>query len=112
MVQLRGLGGAMASVPAGATAFAHRDARYFVAILGLWFDPFEDPTPHRRWTEGLWEKIRPEGRGVYVNFLAEEGEGRVREAYPNGTYERLAAVKRQYDPTNVFRFNQNVKPNV
>jgi FAD/FMN-containing dehydrogenase len=111
MVQLRGVGGgAMGRVPANATAFAHRDANYFVAILALWFDPLEDPTPHRAWAEDLWAKIRPEGRGVYVNFLAAEGEGRIREAYPNGTYERLAEVKRKYDPANVFRFNQNIRP--
>jgi FAD/FMN-containing dehydrogenase len=110
MVQLRGLGGAVSRVPVGATAFAHRDAEYFVAILALWFDPLEDPTPHRAWAESLWEKVRPEGRGVYVNFLADEGEGRIREAYPNGLYERLAEVKRKYDPMNVFRFNQNIRP--
>lgn len=110
MIQLRGLGGVLARTPAASTAFAHRDARYFVAILALWFDPLEDPTPHRTWAEELWGRIRPEGRGVYVNFLADEGEGRIREAYPNGTYERLAAVKRKFDPTNVFRFNQNVQP--
>ena len=52
----------------------------------------------------------PRGPGVYVNFLEDEGADRVREAYPPATYARLAAIKRRYDPTNLFRFNQNVPP--
>ena len=110
LIQFRGLGGAMARVPAGATAFAHRDQRYFFSIIGLWLDPEEDPAPHQSWTSVLWEKVRHEGRGVYVNFLEEEGDERVRVAYPPATYARLAAIKRRYDPTNLFRFNQNVPP--
>ena len=110
LVQFRGLGGAFARVPAGATAFAHRDQRYFFAIIGLWLDPEDDAAPHQAWTAALWEKVRHEGRGVYVNFLEEEGEQRVQEAYPPATYARLAAIKRRYDPTNLFRFNQNVPP--
>jgi FAD/FMN-containing dehydrogenase len=50
------------------------------------------------------------GQGVYSNFLEDEGEARVREAYPGGTYDRLVEVKRRYDPQNVFRFNQNIQP--
>jgi FAD/FMN-containing dehydrogenase len=110
LIQFRGLGGAMARVPAGATAFAHRDQRYFFAIIGLWLDPEADAAPHQAWTAALWEQVRHEGRGVYVNFLEEEGEQRVHDAYPPATYARLAAIKRRYDPTNLFRFNQNVPP--
>jgi FAD/FMN-containing dehydrogenase len=110
LIQFRGLGGAMARVPAGATAFAHRDQRYFFAIIGLWLDPEADAAPHQAWTAALWEQVRHEGRGVYVNFLEEEGEQRVHDAYPPATYARLAAIKRRYDPTNHFRFNQNVPP--
>ena len=110
MVQLRGLGGAVARVGGDATAFAHRDRRYFVAIIGLWLDAAEDPAPHRAWTEALWRAIRPEGSGVYVNFLENEGADRVRDAYPPATYARLAEIKRKYDPRNVFRFNQNILP--
>jgi FAD/FMN-containing dehydrogenase len=58
----------------------------------------------------LWEQIRHQRKGVYVNFLQVEGADRVREAYPPATYERLAAIKRQYDPENLFHFNQNVPP--
>ena len=110
LVQFRGLGGALARVDNDATAFAHRDKRYFVAIIGLWLDAAEDASVHSAWTESLWQAIRLEGSGVYVNFLQEEGEARIREAYPAATFARLAAIKRRYDPENVFRFNQNIAP--
>ena len=110
IVHLRGLGGAFARVASSATAFAHRERNYFVSIINVWFDPTEDPAPHVAWTQSIWEKLRPEGTGVYVNFLENEGEGRIHEAYPDTTYARLAAVKATYDPENLFRFNQNVPP--
>src|SRR5688572_5297643 len=110
LIQFRGLGGAMARVAPNATAFAHRERRYFVAIIGLWLDPAEDAAIHEAWTSALWRTIRHEGSGVYVNFLEVEGPDRVREAYPPATYARLAAIKRRYDPRNLFRFNQNVPP--
>ncbi|HET7037883.1 MAG TPA: FAD-binding oxidoreductase [Thermomicrobiaceae bacterium] len=110
IVQFRGLGGAMARVAADATAFAHRERRYFVTLLGLWLDAAEDGVPYRRWTDALWQELRPEARGVYVNFLEDEGEARIHEAYPPATYARLAAIKAKYDPENLFRFNQNIPP--
>jgi FAD/FMN-containing dehydrogenase len=110
LVHLRGLGGAMARVDKGATAFAHRDQRYMFAAIGIWLDPTEDGDAHRKWTESLWNAVRHEGSGVYVNFVENEGPERVRDAYPAATYQRLAEIKREYDPTNLFRFNQNVKP--
>jgi FAD/FMN-containing dehydrogenase len=110
LVQLRGLGGAMARVGKDATAFAHRDKRYFVAIIGLWLDAADDPAVHSAWTESLWQTIRPEGSGVYVNFLENEGANRVRDAYPPATFARLVEIKRKYDPQNIFRFNQNIPP--
>jgi FAD/FMN-containing dehydrogenase len=110
LVQFRALGGVMAHVADDATAFAHRQRRYFVAAIGLWLDPAEEAAAHEAWTAALWRTIRREGSGVYVNFLEEEGADRVREAYPPATYARLAAIKRRYDPTNLFRFNQNVPP--
>lgn len=109
-LQLRALGGAMARIGGEATAFAHRDARYLVAMLAAWMDPAEDPAPHRAWVEALYEAIRPEGSGVYVNFLGNEGAARIKEAYPAATYARLAEIKRRYDPGNLFRFNQNILP--
>src|SRR5215207_6181243 len=110
LVQFRGLGGAMARVPKDATAFAHRERHFFVAIIGLWLDAGEDPAVHEAWTAALWPTFHREGNGVYVNFLEVEGADRVREAYPPATYARLAAIKRRYDPGNLFRFNQNVPP--
>ena len=110
LVQFRGLGGALARVGKDATAFAHRDKRYLVAIIGLWLDAAEDAAVHSAWTESLWQTIRPEGSGVYVNFLQAEGAARVHDAYPPATYARLAEIKRKYDPQNMFRFNQNIPP--
>jgi hypothetical protein len=110
LVQFRGLGGAMARVGSDATAFAHRDKRYFLAIIGLWLDAAEDAAPHSAWTESLWRTVRPEGSGVYVNFLEREGADRVRDAYPPATFARLVELKRKYDPRNIFRFNQNIPP--
>ncbi len=110
LIQFRGLGGAMARVSPQATAFAHREQDYFVAIIGLWLDAAEDAARHQTWTETLWATIRPEGSGVYVNFLENEGPDRIREAYPPVTYAYLADVKRRYDPENLFHFNQNILP--
>lgn len=110
IVHFRAMGGAISRVPVDATAFAHRSEPYFVTILNLWPDPAEDRTPHEAWTNELFAAMRRDASGVYVNFLEDEGADRVREAYPGATYERLAEVKRAYDPENVFRFNQNVAP--
>jgi FAD/FMN-containing dehydrogenase len=109
MTQIRILGGAMARVPADATAFAHRDAKVMVIVLTPFEDPAEAPV-HAAWTHEFYEALRPRSVGVYSNFLEAEGEARVREAYPEATYHRLAEVKRRYDPTNLFRLNQNIAP--
>ncbi|HET8523385.1 MAG TPA: FAD-binding oxidoreductase [Thermomicrobiales bacterium] len=110
VVQFRALGGAMARVDANATAFAHRNQRYMVAVIGLWLDPVEDQAIHEGWTKSLWEAIRQDASGVYVNFLENEGTARLLDAYPQATYARLAEIKRRYDPENLFHFNQNVLP--
>ncbi len=109
MTQIRILGGAMARVDADATAFAHRDANVLVTLITPFEDPAELPV-HAAWTQAYYEALRPNATGVYSNFLEAEGEGRVREAYPTDTYRRLAEVKRHYDPTNLFRLNQNIRP--
>jgi FAD/FMN-containing dehydrogenase len=109
MTQIRILGGAMARVPADATAFAHRDATVMIAMLTVFQDPSEAPL-HEAWTQAYFEALAPKGIGVYSNFLADEGDARIREAYPAETYARLADVKRRYDPTNFFRKNQNIRP--
>ncbi len=110
VVQLRGLGGAMARVDAAATAFAHRQQPLFASILSVWMDGSQDPAPQRAWMEELWRKIRDEGSGAYVNFLESEGNDRTLDAYPDETYARLAAIKQVYDPENLFRRNQNIQP--
>ena len=109
MTQIRALGGAMARVPADATAFAHRDANVMLTLLTVFQDPAELPT-HETWTTDYFAALAPKARGVYSNFLAREGDARIREAYPTATYERLADIKRRYDPSNLFRMNQNIKP--
>jgi FAD/FMN-containing dehydrogenase len=111
MTQIRILGGAMARVDASATAFAHRDAAVLVTILTPFMDPAELPI-HTAWTQRYIDALRPNATGVYANFLEDEGEGRIREAYPTETYRRLAEVKRRYDPTNLFHMNQNITPAV
>jgi hypothetical protein len=109
VAQIRVLGGAMARVPAEATAFAHRKRRIMVA-LGAVYEHREEEAVHEDWVTAFASALRQGVSGVYVNFLGEEGEERVREAYPGKTWERLAAIKGRYDPTNLFRLNQNVKP--
>jgi FAD/FMN-containing dehydrogenase len=109
MTQIRVLGGAMARVPAGATAFAHRDAKVMLTIITPFEDVAEAPV-HAAWTHAYYESLRPHAVGVYSNFLEAEGDDRIREAYPEMTYHRLADVKRRYDPTNLFRLNQNIPP--
>lgn len=109
VTQLRVLGGAMARVPADATAFAHRKSKIMVNVAALYDKP-DDKATHESWVENLASALEQEDTGVYVNFLGDEGEERIRAAYPNGTWERLATIKAQYDPTNLFRLNQNIPP--
>ncbi len=110
VAQLRVLGGAMARVPADATAFAHRASRILAVVAALHDGTPEDRAHRQAWVDELVATLRQDDHGAYVNFLADEGEARVREAFPGETWKRLAAVKRRYDPTNVFRLNQNVPP--
>jgi hypothetical protein len=109
MVQMRAFGGAMSRVPADATAFAHRSAAVQVTIVNGFVDP-DAVDAATAWNRALFAGLEPRSSGVYVNFLEDEGDARVRAAYPGATYERLAAVKRRYDRYNVFRRNQNIRP--
>lgn len=108
-VLLEPWGGAVGRVPIGATAFSHRTCPYDILILARWQDPAEAER-HIDWTRGLWEAMRPfVSEEVYVNYM-NAGEGtRAREAY-GPSYDRLAALKARYDPTNFFRGNQNIAP--
>jgi FAD/FMN-containing dehydrogenase len=109
MIQLRVFGGAMGRVPAGATAFAHRDASVLVAVINAFVDPdaVESTTA---WNRSLFAALEPKATGVYANFLEDEGDARIAVAYPGETYARLAAIKRRYDPANIFHRNQNIRP--
>ena len=107
--QLRVLGGAMARVPADATAFAHRSARIMVNVAAMYMRP-EEAEQHEAWVTRLADALRQSYEGAYVNFIGDEGEARVRAAYPGATWERLAAIKRRYDPGNLFRRNHNIPP--
>jgi hypothetical protein len=109
LIQLRGLGGAMARVPVDATAFAHRDAVYMVTVVGSVTDSAEFDR-QRAWTHELWDVLYPDMSGAYMNSLEDEGQLRILEAYAPATYQRLVASKRRYDPTNVFHLNQNIRP--
>jgi FAD/FMN-containing dehydrogenase len=109
VAQLRALGGAIARVPADATAYAHRHRR-IMAALGAVYERAEDVPVHDAWADRFAAALRSAEPGVYVNFLGDEGAARVREAYPGSTWDRLVAVKRRYDPTNLFRRNQNIPP--
>jgi FAD/FMN-containing dehydrogenase len=109
VAQLRVLGGAMARVPAEATAFAHRD-RPIMAAVGCVYEDARDRPTHDAWADGFAADLRHGSTGVYVNFLSDEGAERVHEAYPDPTWDRLVEVKRRYDPDNLFRRNQNIAP--
>ena len=109
VAQIRVLGGAMARVPEEATAFAHRSSRIMVNVAALYERPDEAPV-HEPWLTAFAAALRQGEGGAYVGFLGEEGEERIREAYPGSTWERLADIKGRYDPTNLFRLNQNIPP--
>ena len=109
------LGGAAGRVGKDETAFDHRDAHYNLVVIGTWSDPAESDR-NIGWARELWEAMQPFSTdGVYVNYLGQEGDegaDRVRDAYGSEKYERLVALKNEYDPTNLFRLNQNIKPTV
>jgi FAD/FMN-containing dehydrogenase len=109
VAQLRVLGGAMARVPADATAFAHRSSRILVALAALVGTAEELPT-HKAWITGLAAELTQSDRGAYVNFVNDEGPARVRDAYPGATWDRLVAIKDRYDPSNLFHRNHNIVP--
>jgi FAD/FMN-containing dehydrogenase len=111
-VEVRGLGGAMASVPDGATAFGHRRAKLMVNIAAM-DKRFEERAKreHETWAAALAEAL---SGGVttaaYLGFIGQEGEDAVRRAYPPATLKRLVQVKRRYDPENLFHLNLNIAP--
>ena len=109
VAQLRVLGGAMARVPVDATAFAHRASRIMVNVAAFYERP-EETRLHEAWVEDFAAALQQGDDGAYVNFLGDEGEARIRDAYPGATWDRLRRIKARYDPTNLFRLNQNIPP--
>ena len=109
VAQLRVLGGAMARVPGDSTAFAHRASRIMANLAVVYADPAEQDR-QEAWVGHFADVLRQDDQGAYVNFLGIEGEARTRAAYPGATWDRLARIKRRYDPTNLFRGNQNIPP--
>jgi FAD/FMN-containing dehydrogenase len=110
-VLIEQLGGAVSRVRKDETAFNHRTSPYDLVIMPMWTDP-AGSEKHIRWADELWRAMQPfSSGGVYVNYLGNEGEERVKAAYGTN-YERLVTLKNKFDPMNLFRFNQNIRPTV
>lgn len=110
-VLIQHIHGAASRVGPTETAFALRGESYVICMVAAW-DGREGSqmNQHIEWTRAFWWAMEPfASSGVYVNFLGNESEGRVRASY-GVNYERLAALKNRYDPGNFFQFNQNIKP--
>jgi FAD/FMN-containing dehydrogenase len=104
------LGGAIRRVDGAATAFEDRSAEHALNINAVWTDA-QETERHVAWAREFWQAMNPLSTGgVYVNFLGDEGPQRVRDAYGLEKYRRLTALKTKYDPTNLFRLNQNIQP--
>ena len=103
------INGACHRVAADATAFAYRDANFATVIAGMWPDPAANEA-NIAWVRDYYDATSPHSEeGGYVNFMADDDQGRIRANY-KGNYDRLVQVKRTYDPDNLFRHNQNIKP--
>jgi FAD/FMN-containing dehydrogenase len=104
------MGGAVSRVPADASAFPHRDAPYVMNLISRWEDPARDDEL-LDWGRDVYASMEEHTTGgAYINFLDDEGPGRVQAAYGDETWARLQAVKAKYDPDNAFHRNQNIPP--
>jgi FAD/FMN-containing dehydrogenase len=104
------MGGAAGRVPADASAFPHRGAPYVMNLMSRWQDPAQDDEC-LAWGRDVYASLEEHTTGgAYINFLGDEGQDRVRAAYGDEAYARLAAIKATYDPDNVFHRNQNIAP--
>lgn len=102
--------GAMNRIGRAETAFAQRGFPFNLLLTALWADPAETDE-NVGWTRELWDAMRPHtSDAAYLNYVGDEGAQKVRSFYGRPNYERLAALKNKYDPTNFFRLNQNIKP--
>jgi FAD/FMN-containing dehydrogenase len=104
-------GGAVARVGEDETALGGRSAGHTYNITGA-TEGSEGFDEEREWVRNFWSALEPYHTSVYVNFLMEEGEERIRQAYGAKKYDRLKALKHRYDPDNLFRLNQNIRPDV
>jgi FAD/FMN-containing dehydrogenase len=107
------MGGAVARVARGATAYPARDVAHTMVIEGVWLPDEDDAvgTSETAWARGFLEALQPHRAGVYVNFLdSDDDASRVREAYGDDTHRRLVEIKGTYDPANVFHNNKNIQP--
>ncbi len=103
------MGGAVGRVAEDDSAFNGRAAG-FTYNIGVCTETSEGFDAEREWVQSFWSALEPWHQGVYVNFLGDEGAGRIRESYGAAKYDRLRALKRKYDPDNFFRINQNIEP--
>ncbi|TCC29404.1 FAD-binding oxidoreductase [Kribbella speibonae] len=108
VIAVRSVGGAVAQVADDATAYAHRQAELMFVTMTVGPPPVLEATRPAR--QQLWDRLSPNVSGAYANFLSAAEDADVAAVYPAKTYERLAAVKREYDPENVFSGNHNVRP--
>ncbi|MFL5797291.1 MAG: FAD-binding oxidoreductase [Actinomycetota bacterium] len=109
-ISLWGQGGAISRIPDDAMAFTGRDAAFWIGAETFWEDPARDDE-FVSWGRTAWDALKPfTAAGHYVNDMVETGEAVVRSVYGDAKYERLVALKRAFDPDNVFRLNQNIRP--
>jgi FAD/FMN-containing dehydrogenase len=106
------MGGAVARAPRDATAYPGRDVDHNIIIDAAWLPEQDDTvgTAETAWARAFLDALQPHRAGVYVNFLDSDDTSRVREAYGDDTYRRLAEVKAKHDPENVFHNNKNIRP--
>jgi FAD/FMN-containing dehydrogenase len=109
VAQLRPLGGAVARVPSDATAYAHR-SRPMLVNAAAFYQGDADREASRAWVTEFAQRLQPHDTAAYVGFLGDDGPARIRAAYPGATWDRLRRIKSTYDPSNLFRLNQNIPP--
>jgi FAD/FMN-containing dehydrogenase len=107
VAQIRALGGAMSRVPGDSTAYAHRDKPMLVNLAAFYQTEAQRVARHA-WVTQFSEAVQPSDDSAYVGFLTDDGPARLRAVYPGPTWDRLRRVKLSYDPTNLFRLNQNI----
>ena len=103
------MGGAVARVAEEATAFGGRQAAFQSLIIGIWEEP-SGRDGAVQWVRDTWSALEPFAHGAYVNLSDEQDEAALRVTYGAAKYARLQELKRKYDPSNLFRLNQNIRP--